>query len=85
MRILGFAPTFPALTVALASASRGEGKIGNQDNDKLSAALDGFELLLAAATALARARTSRPALLDAYDDASERLIDGLRLNGVPRE
>jgi hypothetical protein len=48
-------------------------------------ALDGFELLLAAATALVRARASRPALLDAYDDASERLIDGLRLNGVPGE
>jgi len=60
-------------------------EIGNQDNDKLSAALDGFELLIAAATALVRARTSRPALLDAYDDASERLIDGLRENGVPGE
>jgi hypothetical protein len=45
--------------------------------------LDGFELLLAAATALVRAKSSRPALLDAYDDASDRLMDGLRGNGIP--
>ena len=51
-------------------------------NNKLSSALEGFELLLAAATALVRAKSSRPALLDAYDDASDRLIDGLRGNGI---
>ena len=44
--------------------------------------MEGFELLLAAATALVRARSARPALLDAYDDASDRLIDGLRSNGI---
>ena len=48
-------------------------------------ALDGFELLLAASTALVRARSARPALLDAYDDASDRLIDGLRGNGIPEQ
>ena len=47
--------------------------------------MEGFELLLAAATALVRARAARPALLDAYDDASDRLMDGLRGNGVPAE
>jgi hypothetical protein len=47
--------------------------------------LEGFELLLAAATALVRARSARPALLDAYDEASDRLIDGLRGNGVPEQ
>lgn len=47
--------------------------------------MEGFELLLAAATALARARASRPALLDAYDDASDRLIGGLRGNGIPEQ
>jgi len=52
-------------------------------NNKLLHALDGFELLLAAATALIRARAARPALLDAYDDASDRLMDGLRGNGIP--
>ena len=51
-------------------------------NNKLSRALEGFELLLAAATALVRAKSARPALLDAYDDASDRLIDGLRGNGI---
>ena len=45
--------------------------------------MEGFELLLASATALVRARSARPALLDAYDDASDRLIEGLRGNGIP--
>jgi hypothetical protein len=58
--------------------------VANPDN-KLSRALEGFELLLAAATALVRAKSARPALLDAYDDASDRLIDGLRGNGIPEE
>ena len=55
------------------------------DPNKLTRALEGFELLLAAATALVRARSSRPALLDAYDDASERLMEGLRGNGIPEQ
>ena len=55
------------------------------DPDKLKEALAGFELLLAAATALVRAKSSRKALLDAYDDASERLMDGLRGNGIPEQ
>jgi hypothetical protein len=54
-------------------------------NNKLSRALEGFELLLAAATALVRAKSARPALLDAYDDASDRLMDGLRGNGIPEQ
>lgn len=54
-------------------------------NNKLSRALEGFELLLAAATALVRAKSARPALLDAYDDASDRLMEGLRGNGIPEE
>jgi hypothetical protein len=44
--------------------------------------LEGFELLLASATALVRARSSRPALLDAYDQASDRLFEALRGNGI---
>ena len=54
-------------------------------NNKLTEALEGFELLLAAATALVRAKSARPALLDAYDDASDRLMDGLRGNGIPEQ
>ena len=54
-------------------------------NNKLSRALEGFELLLAAGTALVRARSARPALFDAYDDASDRLMEGLRGNGIPEQ
>lgn len=54
-------------------------------NNKLTRALEGFDLLLAAATTLVRAKSSRPALLAAYDDASDRLIEGLRGNGVPEQ
>ena len=54
-------------------------------NNKLSRALEGFELLLAATTALMRARSARPALFDAYDDASDRLMEGLRGNGIPEQ
>jgi hypothetical protein len=66
--------------VRLASASR-EAIIADANN-KLLEALEGFELLLAAASALVRARSARPALLDAYDDASDRLITGLRGDGI---
>ena len=55
------------------------------DEDKLTEAMEAFELLLAAATALVRSKSARPALLSAYDDASERLMEGLRGNGVPEE
>ena len=56
--------------------------MADPDNE-LSRALEGFELLLAAATALVRARSARPALLDAFDDASDRVMEGLRGNGIP--
>jgi hypothetical protein len=55
------------------------------DSDKLAQALAAVELLLAASTALVRSKSSRKALLDAYDDASDRLMDGLRGNGIPEE
>lgn len=55
------------------------------DENKLTRAMEAFELLLAAASALVRAKSARPALLSAYDDASERLMDGLRGNGIPEE
>jgi hypothetical protein len=69
--------------VRLASASR-EANIADE-NQKLLEVLEGFELLLGAATALVRARSARSALLDAYDDASDRLFDGLSGNGIPEE
>ena len=52
-------------------------------NNKLTRTLEAFELLLAAATALVRARSAQPALLGAYDDAADRLIESLRGNGIP--
>jgi hypothetical protein len=55
------------------------------DEEKLTRALEAFELLLAAASALVRAKSARPALLDVYNDASDRLMDGLRGNGIPEE
>jgi hypothetical protein len=55
------------------------------DANKLTGAMEAFELLLAAASAMVRARSSRPALLSAYDDASERLMDDLRGNGIAEE
>ena len=55
------------------------------DKSKLGMVLESFELLLAAATALVRARSARPALLDAYDDAADRLIEGLRENAIPEQ
>ena len=66
------------------SLASGEANIADANN-KLLEVLEGFELLLGAATALVRARSARPALLDAYDDASDRLFDGLSGNGIPEE
>lgn len=55
------------------------------DANSLKRAVESFELLLAAATALVRAKSARPALLDAYDDAADQVMDGLRGNGIPEE
>lgn len=65
--------------------SLAQGEICVADSDKLAEALAGFELLLASATALVRAKGSRSALLAAYDDASDRLMAGLRGNGIPEQ
>ena len=51
----------------------------------LSRALKGFELVLAAATTLVRQKSASPELLEAYDEASDRLMEGLRGNGIPGE
>jgi hypothetical protein len=32
---------------------------------------------------MVRTRTVKPAVLDAYDDAADQIIDGLRGNGIP--
>jgi len=43
----------------------------------------GFTLLLATIAGLVRAKASKPALLDAYDDASDQIIDALRAGSTP--
>lgn len=56
-----------------------------QDNNTLQRMLADFELLLVNATEVLRAGEHRPALLDAYDDACDRLIAGLRRDDIPEE
>ena len=40
-------------------------------------------MLLATITELVRAKASNPVLLDAYDDASDQIMDSLRAGGMP--
>jgi hypothetical protein len=54
-------------------------------DDQLQRTVAGFSVLLATVTELVRARSSKPNLLDAYDDASDQIIAGLRGNGIPDE
>ena len=54
-----------------------------QNEDKLRRTVAGFEVLLTTVTEMVRAKASKPVLLDAYDDASDQIIDGLRGNGIP--
>jgi hypothetical protein len=54
-----------------------------QDDEKLKTTVSGFAVLLATVTELVRAGSRKPALLDAYDDASDQIIGGLRGDGIP--
>ena len=54
-----------------------------QHEEKLKRTVAGFAVLLTTATEMVRAKGAKPALLDAYDDASDQIIDGLRGNGIP--
>ena len=54
-----------------------------QDDDQLKRTVGGFEVLLTTITELVRAKAAKPALLDAYDDACDQIIAGLRANGMP--
>ena len=55
------------------------------EDDQLERAVCGFAVLLATVTELVRAKSSKANLLDAYDDASDQIIAGLRDDGVPDE
>ena len=54
-------------------------------DEKLRKTVAGFAVLLTAVTELVRAKSGKPALLDAYDDASDEIMQGLRTNGIPDE
>ena len=54
-----------------------------QDDAQVKKTAAGFAVLLATVTELVRAKSSQPALLDAFDDACDQIIDGLRKCNVP--
>lgn len=54
-------------------------------DDKLQTTTAGFAVLLATVTEMLGTRGAGAALLDAYDDASDQIIAGLRSNGIPDE
>jgi hypothetical protein len=56
-----------------------------QNEEQLKRTVAGFTVLLTTVTELVRTKSSKPALLDAYDDASDQIIAGLRDNGIPDE
>jgi len=56
-----------------------------QGEEKLKRTVAGFAVLLTTATEMVRTKGTKPALLDAYDDAADQIIDGLKGNGIPDE
>jgi len=54
----------------------------SQNDEKLKRTVAGFAVLLTTVTEMVRSKAVKPALLDAYDDASDQIIDGLRGNGI---
>ena len=56
-----------------------------ENEEKLKRTVAGFAVLLTTATEMVRTKGAKPALLDAYDDAADQIIDGLKGNGIPDE
>ena len=56
-----------------------------QNDEQLKKTLAGFTVLLTTVTEMVRARGAKPALLDAFDDAADQIIGGLRGTGIPDE
>lgn len=56
-----------------------------QNEEQLKRTVAGFAVLLTTVTELVRAKAGKAALLDAYDDACDQIIGGLRDNGIPDE
>jgi len=53
-----------------------------QNDEQLKKTVAGFAVLLTAVTEMVRAKAVKPGVLDAYDDASDQIIDGLRGDGI---
>jgi hypothetical protein len=53
------------------------------NEEQLKKTVAGFAVLLTTVTEMVRAKGAMPALLDAFDDAADQIIGGLRGNGVP--
>ena len=53
-----------------------------QNEDKLKKTVGGFAVLLTTVMAIVRAKGAKPVALDAYDDAADQIIEGLRGNGI---
>ena len=56
-----------------------------QNDEQLKKTVAGFAVLLNTVTEMVRAKGAKPAMLDAFDDAAEQIIAGLRGNGIPDE
>ncbi len=56
-----------------------------QNDEQLKKTVAGFAVLLNTVTEMVRAKAVRPATLDAFDDAADQIIGGLRGNGIPDE
>ncbi|HEX2197774.1 MAG TPA: hypothetical protein VHG88_04025 [Burkholderiales bacterium] len=54
-------------------------------DDQLQRTVAGFTVLLATVAEMVRAQANTSPLLDAYDEASDQIIAGLRGNGIPDE
>jgi hypothetical protein len=57
----------------------------SQNDEQLKKTVAGFTVLLTTVTEMVRAKGAKPALLDAFDDAADQIIGGLRGNGIPDE
>jgi hypothetical protein len=53
-----------------------------QNEEQLKKTVAGFAVLLTTVTEMVRTRAVKPAVLDAYDDAADQIIDGLRGDGI---
>jgi hypothetical protein len=53
-----------------------------QNEEKLKKTVAGFSVLLTAVMEIVRAKGAKPVVLDAYDDAADQIIEGLRGNGI---